>query len=404
TLEDLEKLIERGRGVVFDIKFKNIKNKIGGTEAYISLSQCFDVTIKPEGVANGRVMEAEILCTTINEVDLRIISRCYTWEICSVRNVIGFPMNYLPKEFLASMLELYKLKTELKGVEEKAVEYMRSKGMLNSCYGMCVTDFAKDTYTYKNGVWGIQKVDLKGKLDEYNKSKNRFLYYAWGIWITAYARRNLWMAILELREDYVYSDTDSVKYLNPEKHQHFFDKYNIEIQRKLQAMADYHGLDSVLFSPQTIKGETKTLGIWELEGIYKNFKTLGAKRYLVEKQDGSFELTVAGLPKNKGMSFIIKECNGISDAVFDYFDDELTVPASESGKLGHWYIDEETSPAIKDDPIKELRYKGKFVEVTALSGVFLGELEYTLSMAKRYIEFIELFCGNYIDYGEIRGL
>ncbi|MFW3388704.1 UNVERIFIED_CONTAM: hypothetical protein RF648_22240, partial [Kocuria sp. CPCC 205274] len=170
------------------------------------------------------------------------------------------------------------------------------------------------------------------KLDEYNKSKNRFLYYAWGIWITAYARRNLWMAILELREDYVYSDTDSVKYLNPEKHQHFFDKYNIEIQRKLQAMADYHGLDSVLFSPQTIKGETKTLGIWELEGIYKNFKTLGAKRYLVEKQDGSFELTVAGLPKNKGMSFIIKECNGISDAVFYYFDDELTVPASESGK------------------------------------------------------------------------
>ena len=36
-------------------------------------------------------------------------------------------------------------------------------------------------------------------------------------------------------------------------------------------------------SPKTIKGETKTLGVWDFDGFYTDFKTLGAKRYIFRR-------------------------------------------------------------------------------------------------------------------------
>ena len=100
----------------------------------------------------------------------------------------------------------------MKGVQGKETEYLLSKGMLNSVYGMCVTDIVKDNAIYSDDDnWGFEKVDIDEEIQKYNDSKNRFLYYAWGIWVTAYARRNLWTGILAVGKDYIYSDTDSIK-------------------------------------------------------------------------------------------------------------------------------------------------------------------------------------------------
>jgi hypothetical protein len=87
-------------------------------------------------------------------------------------------------------------------------------------------------------------------IHKYNESKGRFLFYPWGIWVTAYARRNLWSAILNVGNDYVYSDTDSIKALNFETHQPYIDAYNKEITFKLFKMMDYHQLNPSRLSPK----------------------------------------------------------------------------------------------------------------------------------------------------------
>ncbi|MGC7974581.1 hypothetical protein ACP3WV_23580, partial [Salmonella enterica] len=71
-----------------------------------------------------------------------------------------------------------------KDVEGSEVEYLLSKGMLNSIYGMCVTDIVKDKAVYGD-EWGINKVNIDEEIENYNNSRKRFLYYAWGIWVTA---------------------------------------------------------------------------------------------------------------------------------------------------------------------------------------------------------------------------
>lgn len=164
-----------------------------------------------------------------------------------------------------------KKKTTLKGVEGEEVEYLLSKGMLNSVYGMCVTDVVKDNSVY-NDTWEIEKVDIDEKITEYNSSNNRFLYYAWGIYVTAYARRNLWTGILSVGGDYVYSDTDSIKCVNFDNHSSYVERYNQTIQNKLELMCEHYNLDKARLTPKTIEGIEKPLGVWEFEGNYNRFK------------------------------------------------------------------------------------------------------------------------------------
>ena len=376
--------------MMFDVKFYGLHSKLT-FETYLSESKCL---IKENAtINNGRVFSADVVQTTMTSIDFKIMQQCYNWERVEVANVYKFYMQYLPKAILMAILELYGNKTTLKGVEGKEVEYLLSKGMLNSVYGMCVTDIVRDTITYNNG-WQLEKFtqeSMQEQIEKYNDSKNRFLYYAWGVWVTAYARKNLWLGILNIGTDYVYSDTDSIKLLNYDKHKPFIDWYNKDIERKLKLMCDFRKIDFDLMKPKTIKGVEKLIGVWDYEGIYENFKTLGAKRYLVS-EGGKLHLTVAGLSKQNGVDYMLKICNNDIDKVFEIFNDDLYIPETETGKNTHTYIDEPMTAIVTD-------YKGNTTEITSLSSVHLSPCEFTLSISKQYSKFLQDLKNGYLFTG-----
>lgn len=374
--------------VVFDVLFTNIQSKIP-QENYLSESKT-SLLINPT-INNGRVYRADQLATTITDVDYKIMFQAYQWENIQIKNVRAFHKGYLPKPIIESVLNLYQDKTALKGVEGSEVEYLLSKGMLNSIYGMSVTDVVKHEHVFEDNEWTLRLVDVDEKITEYNEKKNRFLYYPWGVWITAYARFNLWTGIISIEHDYIYSDTDSIKLLNADQHQPYFEAYNKNVMNKLLAMMKHYKLDPSLLSPKTIQGVEKPIGIWDFEGTYQRFKTLGSKRYLLQEND-HLELTVAGLSKRNGLNYMIKQANGNIEQVFKNFTDELYIPAMETGKNTHTYVDQDYKLLVTD-------YLGNTETVITLSGVHLTEADYTLSISKQYGEFLRNLKQGYIYKG-----
>ena len=205
------------------------------------------------------------------------------------------------------------------------------------------------------------------------------MYYPWGVWVTAYARRNLFTGILEFGEDYVYSDTDSVKGVNVEKHLDYIKNYNEQIINKLKRACILQKIDFNMTCPKNVKGETKQLGIWECETEkykYTKFKTLGAKRYLLE-QNGKLKITVSGVSKS-AVNYLQSK---YLDKVFEHFDEDLWIPPHHTGKMTHTYIDEKISGYITD-------YKGKILKFEELSCTHLEDTDYTLSISETYARFL----------------
>lgn len=359
---------------LFDVHFEGLESTFL-YENYISESHCFN----KKGIItnNGRIVSADSIDLTITEQDFLIIMRTYKWKVLKVGNFRRYHKGYMPKDLIKAILRLYENKTTLKGIDEKIIEYMRSKGMLNSTFGMCVTDIARDEILY-DIEWDHKAPELQEVLDKYNKSNSRFLFYPWGVWVTAYARRNLWTGILECKEDYIYSDTDSIKLRNYEKHKEYFDKYNTIITNQLHKTIENLHLNEEKLHPKTIKGIEKPIGVWDYDGHYKRFKTLGAKRYMVEYDDGKVSLTVSGLNKKTAIPYLKQK---YGDNIFEGFDKHLYVPREYTGSNTHTYIDNERTGTIIDYLGNEYNYKEE-------TSVHIEGSEYTLSLSKEYTDYI----------------
>lgn len=359
---------------VFDIKFTKLRPKVD-FENYLSVSHCRKLKNYKDN--NGRIISADYLETTITELDYFIIDHFYDWDECEICTFIRYKKDYLPTDFVKSILDLYVDKTTLKGVEGRELDYLLSKERINSCFGMCVTDICRDEIVYDE-IWGKEKPELENVLEKYNNSKNRFLSYAWGIYVTAYARYNLFTGICEFENDYIYSDTDSIKVINADNHKEYFDMYNGIIRSKLQTAMKHHKLDISMCSPKTIKGEEKPLGVWDYEGTYRRFKTIGAKRYMYEREDGSINLTVSGLNKVKAVPYMLEK---FGDKIFENFDNCLYIPHEHTGKLTHTYLDNEMYGEITD------HLGGKYL-YHEWSGVHLGKADYSLSITQNYLNYL----------------
>ena len=388
TKEELKKNLDK-YCCMFDVRFINIEEKIN-YEHPISISHCRKKLNALED--NGRLVKADMIETSMTNVDFQIIKRFYKWEKMYIKNFRRYKKNYLPKAFIKTILDLYKNKTELKNVIGKESEYMYSKELVNACYGMTVTDICRSEIQYINNKWELQELtedDYTKLLKSYNVKKNRFLAYQWGVWVTAYARRNLFTGIYNAGMNYIYSDTDSIKLKLTPEFKEYVKRYNEKVVQKLQRAMDYHKLDISLCSPKTIDGKIKTLGLWDYESHYTRFKTLGAKRYMTES-NGKISLTVSGINKK----FAIPYLQTLNKDLFDLFSEDLYIPKeytimengkqvikSGTGKNIHTYIDEEQSGFITD-------YLGKKSYYHELSSVHIEKADYTLSISDVYLSYL----------------
>lgn len=371
---------------IFDVEF----NEIFSTdtyENYISISKCFIRENYSEN--NGRLVCAKRIAITLTNIDYNIIKNNYSWKNKRIGFLYCYKKGYLPTPFVKSIIELYKKKTILKDIEGKETEYLNSKEMLNSTYGMCVTNPLRNEFIFNNGWFEneLTENEQKEMLLKYNTNENRFLFYVWGVFVTAYARRNLFTAITELKHDYIYSDTDSVKFINLDNHKQYFELYNKLVIEKLKAACKFHDIPFTDCTPQNKNGKTKIIGIWDFEGIYEKFKTLGAKRYMIKKHnalnvDGKYydySLTVSGVNKKCAIPYLL-ETYGES-GIFENFTNFLHFPENATGKNILTYIDYSTKGKITD-------LNGITIDFESLSGVHFEPTTYTMNLTVNYLQYI----------------
>lgn len=359
---------------MFTATFYNIESK-ELFEDYISRSHCIDVGDNIQN-NNGRVVKADMLTITITEQDFMIIKRMYSWDKMEIDEFRRYKKGYLPTEFVEAIIKLYEDKTKLKDVKGKEAEYMMAKSNLNSLYGMTVTDIIRDDVYYSDGEWQTESPDLASAIKRYNNSMSRFMFYPWGVWVTAYARVNLWTGIISAGNDYVYSDTDSLKMVNGSEHSEYIEQYNEMITDKIQDAMEYHHIDFERTKPKTIEGKEKPIGVWDYEGHYSRFKTLGAKRYMLE-ENGKIRITVAGLGKKVALDYILSQ----DIDAFDFFSNNMYIPKGYAGKMIHTYIDMPSHGIVKD-------YLGNYGEFNELSSLYMEPADYSLSIGREYAKFL----------------
>lgn len=373
----------------FDLEYNNIG------DVPISESKCYHSDSDIQLTDNGRVRKAKRLTVTITDVDFEIYRKFYNWsKFQIIGNMRCYMRGYLPTTFISAILHLYRNKTSLKGVAGKEIEYMHSKSMLNATFGMCVTSIIRNENVYDDEAceWTSEPCSKPDDvIEKYNTSKSRFLFYPWGVWITAYARRNLFKAIYALDTDYIYADTDSVKLINIKEHQQFFDDYNKNVDKKLKEAMKHHKLPLEWCYPRTIKGDVKALGYFDYDG-HMEFKTLGAKRYIKLLDNGELEITISGVSKKCGKDFLEWKYSNNIDDIFDSFDENIEFEAEYKdkdnnlkegcGKKTRIYLDEEDEGYLTD-------YLGNTEYYHELSSIYMIPTSYSLSMTNAYINLIK---------------
>lgn len=347
TAKDLRFLQPDKFAYIIEIVYHNISCKTANT--YISRGHCQCVT--RGRYDNGRVISAEKIAICITEQDYQTIKEMYEYESYEVIAVFRSRKQYLPKPFIEYILYLYGMKTTLKDVEGKEELYMQSKQFLNSLFGMCVTDIILPDVNFDNAGWSKKEQtedSVQKKLDEIQeKFFKNFLAYQWGVWVTAYARRELMQAVNYCGKDEVYHDTDSCKTKDWRRYKaEYFDKQNEIMDKKLKAMCDFYEIDFDLTRPEKPDKKKAPLGYWDFEGYYEKFKTLGAKKYAyinLFNEDGSIK------KKNKGMHVTISGVNKKKAAALlpdlDAFQNDFTFDRDLCGSKLLTYIDG-TNPCV----------------------------------------------------------
>lgn len=343
---------------------------------FLSRSRC--EACYGELLDNGRVLSAKYIRCTMTNVDFEIFRECYIWK--GDINIIDFRValaGYMDPEYCRFVVDLYEDKSRYKNVPDMRDHYGWCKQLINGLYGDQVTrDFEGiTTWDPETGEWGFDEMTAEGYLEKAAQKRRNFpmIYKAaqCGLYITAYARKNLWTLIRDLDYHVAYFDTDSVKYQGNDI-RGAIPAYNMRVLRRHYEIAERLEIDVSRLSPCDPDGHSWPIGIASYEGCYQDFKTLGAKKYACRLEptpddpDPEIEITIAGVPK--GYARILNDVDDLQLGLkFPPMDEK------DKYKAIHYYNDDQ--PALQvGDWIMDQRF-----------GVCLQPTGYSVSLTKEYL-------------------
>lgn len=350
----LRRIYRHHRACLMRIKLFNVRLSDPGWGApYLAKAKCRNVLAGD--IDNGRILSADYLETTITDVDFKIIMEEYTFDYMEVTEFYHARYGKLPLQLRNCVLKYFHDKTTLKGIPEQELYYMKQKNKLNSIYGMSVQSPVKQTIDFLDDF--IERNEDERDLLE-KANSHAFQSYAWGVWTTAWARYELEEAIRLAGNGFIYCDTDSVKYIG--------DVDFSSLNERLKRRSKENGA-----AAKDPKGKTHYLGVWEYEGEYKTFKTLGAKKYVYTDEENKVHVTIAGVDKKKGAEELAARGGVTAFRPGFVF--------RTAGGLESVYNDE--------PEISELIREGRSIPIT--SNVYMRDSEYTVGITGDYMRILE---------------
>lgn len=367
--DDLEKVLDLYACLFRVTLMGNVKCKPETIMPYIPESKCTRLPNKAV-LDNGRVLEAEYLSITVTDIDWRIIRDTYDFDSFVVTDMHIADYGELPPPLKSVVMEYFTAKCELKiavknfpkGTSERdnaQYLYDKSKNKLNGIFGMCYTDPVRDEQFFDptTATWTSTTPNIEESLEKYYSKRSSFLCYAWGVWTTAGARYDLYRMVNAFGDGTIYCDTDSCKGINC--HTDAMDSFYEELKQRAIDNKAYVTVDDKVFY----------LGIPEKENEtpIPRFKTMGAKKYCYEDEDG-LHLTISGVNKKEGA----KELERIEN-----FTEGFTFVKAGGLTMYYGY-----------SPIQKITVNEE--TFTSASYIASEESTYTLGLGKDYTELLNL--------------
>ena len=343
---------------------------------YWSVSKC-ENELEHMFADNGRVITCDEMVIYATDYDWDTFTKAYDYSSIEVLELYKAEAHYLPRELIMLILNMYNYKTTLKNVAGSEALYKESKEWINSLYGCFVTKIVTDAITFANGDWCKTPYDYEIFTDTISHTKidKSFGSYQLGIWVTSIARHNLWHFISLMDERVTYCDTDSFKGDFTDEDLALVDDYNKQVEAYEQEVANFYSFDSGMYAPTNPSGKECRLGIADREHDCK-LKTLGAKRYITEDEEG-LHMTVAGLPKKS-----VSKLKSI-----DEFRNNTVWNVKESGKKCCYYNDNQKETIWTD---------GNGISYTCYDMYTIAILptSFDMSMSNEFEHLVNLLNGN----------
>lgn len=351
--------------------------------AYLSKHKC--LRTKNAVVDNGRIIRAKQIIICLTDVDIKTVKMMYDCRIIPLE-LYAAPADYLPREFVLSILNLYENKTQYRGIEDQYTLYMSCKQMVNSEYGMCAFNPFTDGVEFVENEW-IPVVPTWENVQKYYNNRKTVLPYAWGVFVTAWARNKLCNIASQIGDDVLYMDTDSIKFVNKNgEWDYLFEQDNQLIHRENMIAAERLKIPFEKFKPADKHGKTHEIGLWDFEYEYKSFKCLGAKRYCYTLPgDPDIYPVVAGCPTDAMRTWLkLHGCN----ALLKPFRLDIHLDKSDSGKSTVTYH------PCRDIVVNVRDYMGNVNAEYIGYGAHIESTSFDMSLHDDYLQFL---CGYAVD-------